>query len=480
MSQAATAPAPRPASRSVNRTTLYFFGALGGILFGYDLGVIAGILVLITKLWHLSALQKGVITASLSVGAMIGAAIAGRVGHRLGRRRAIMIASVVVIIGTIAAASSPNWEVMMIGRGVIGIGIGCSSASVPAYLSELAPTRQRGALSSLNQVFIVSGILIAFLTDYALAGHNNWRAMFLGALIPAVILFAGLWFLPESPRWLVNAGREDDARAVLVRTHQGEDADAEIEKIREVIRLDSELKGRWRDLGKPWVRPMLIVALILAIGQQFSGVNAINAYFPTMLTSLGFATRTALLSAVILGVAKLAFTLWELAVVDRWGRKPLLVAGAIIMTLALIAAGISIQNVHDKNTLGATTLVFLILYLAGYELGWGAVVWVMIAEIFPLRARAAGTGFATVVLWAATGIVTAVFPTMSDPHKLGIAGSMYVFASVSFVLILLAKFVIPETKARSLEQIELDLRHSGLGRGSTGTGSEAEPVGIDR
>ena len=484
MSQAAAAPAPTSgrAPRSVNRTTLYFFGALGGILFGYDLGVIAGILVLITKLWHLSALQKGVITASLSVGAMIGAAIAGRVGHRLGRRRAIMLAAVVVIVGTIAAASSPNWEFLMVARGVIGIGIGCSSAAVPAYLSELAPTRARGALSSLNQVFIVSGILIAFLTDYALASHNNWRAMFLGALVPAVILFAGLWFLPESPRWLVNAGREDEARAVLARTHRGEDADGEIARIHEVIQADSELKGRWRDLGRPWVRPMLIVALILAIGQQFSGVNAINAYFPTMLTSLGFTTRTALLSAVVLGIAKLVFTLWELAVVDRWGRKPLLIAGAVIMTLALVAAGLSIQHVTGKNALGTTTLVFLILYLAGYELGWGAVVWVMIAEIFPLRARAAGTGFATVVLWAATGIVTAVFPTMSDPHKLGIAGSMYVFAGVSFVLVLLAKFVIPETKARSLEQIELDLRHSGLSRGrtGTGTGNEVEPVGIDR
>ena len=490
MSQAANAPVPAPTpapgSRSVNRTTLYFFGALGGILFGYDLGVIAGILVLITKVWHLSALQKGVITASLSVGAMIGAAIAGRVGHKLGRRRAIMLAAVVVIVGTIAAASSPNWEFLMVSRGVIGIGVGCSSAAVPAYLSELAPTRFRGALSSLNQVFIVSGILIAFLTDYALAGHGNWRAMFLGALVPAVILLAGLRFLPESPRWLVNAGREAEARAVLARTHQDSDAEGEIAKIREVIRLDSELRGRWRDLGKPWVRPMLIVALVLAIGQQFSGVNAINAYFPTMLTSLGFTTRTALLSAVVLGVAKLAFTLWELAVVDRWGRKPLLVAGAVIMMLALIATGLSIQNVADKNAVGTLTLIFLILYLAGYELGWGAVVWVMIAEIFPLRARAAGTGFATVVLWAATGIVTAVFPTMSDPHKLGIAGSMYVFAGVSFVLVLLARFVIPETKGRSLEQIELDLRHSGLGRGrggagnGTGDGSEAEPVGVDR
>jgi sugar porter (SP) family MFS transporter len=455
---------PTPARRPVNRATLYTFGALGGILFGYDLGVIAGVLVLITKQWHLTALQKGSITASLSVGAMLGAAMAGRIGDRLGRRRTIMIAAVVVIIGTVAASVSGNWQVMMLSRGIIGLGVGCSSATVPAYLAELAPTKVRGALASLNQIFIVSGILIAFLTDYALSSTKNWHGMFLGALVPAVILIGGLTILPETPRWLINKGREAEARVVLQATHRGNgaDIDAEVATIREVIRVDAELKGRVRDLWAPWVRPMLFVALILAIGQQFSGVNAINAYFPTMLVSLGFTTRTALLSAVALGVTKLLFTIWELFVVDRWGRRPLLITGASIMAVALIAAGFVIRDVHNKGTLGTLTLVLLILYLAGYELGWGATVWVMIGEIFPLRARAAGTGVATVVLWAATGIVTAVFPTMSDKHKLGIGGSMWVFAGVSFLLILLAKWVIPETKGRSLEQIELDLRH---GRG---------------
>jgi MFS family permease len=162
-------------------------------------------------------------------------------------------------------------------------------------------------------------------------------------------------------------------------------------------------------------------------------------------------------------VAKLLFTIWELAVVDRWGRKPLLAAGAAIMTVALTITGFVIHDVHGKNLLGTLTLVFLILYLAGYELGWGATVWVMIGEIFPLRVRTAGTAVATTVLWAATGIVTAVFPTMSDPKKLGIDGSMWVFAGVSFLLLLLALFVIPETKGRSLEQIERDLRGEAAG-----------------
>ncbi len=453
MAQAAAASA-----RRVNRTTLYFFGALGGILFGYDLGVIAGILVLLSKDWHLTAFTKGAVTASLSIGAMIGAALAGRIADRLGRRSTIMIAAGIVIVGTVACMLAQNVGTMTVTRGVIGLGIGCSSATVPTYLSELAPARLRGAMSSLNQIFIVSGILIAFLVDYWLASTGNWRGMFAGALVPAGILLIGLFFLPETPRWLLKRGREQEARAVLDSTHGDGETEAEIAQIREVIRLDTERQSRWRDLLAPWIRPMLVVALLLAIGQQFSGVNAINAYFPTMLVSLGFTTSTALLSAVALGVTKLVFTAWVVFVVDRWGRKPLLLIGNVVMAATLIAAGFVVLDVHDKTALGSLTLVLLILYLAGYELGWGAVVWVMMAEVFPLKARAAGMGVSAVVLWAATGIITGIFPTMSDPRKLGLGHSMWVFAAVNVMLFALVKWLVPETKGRSLEEIELDLR----------------------
>jgi sugar porter (SP) family MFS transporter len=446
------------AKRGVGKGTLYFFGALGGILFGYDLGVIAGILVLLAKDWHLTAFSKGAVTASLSIGAMLGAALAGRISDRLGRRRTIMIAAGIVILGTVGCIVSTGVTGMVIARGVLGIGIGCSSATVPTYLSELAPARLRGAMASLNQIFIVSGILIAFLVDYWLASSGDWRAMFAGALVPAVVLLIGLQFLPETPRWLLNAGREDDARRVLTSTHGAAEVDGEIATIREVIRSDADQRGRVRDLWTPWVRPMLFVALLLAVGQQFSGVNAINAYFPTMLVSLGFTTNAALLSAVALGVTKLLFTAWVVFVVDRWGRKPLLLLGNVIMAVTLIATGFVVLDVHDKSLLGSLTLVLLILYLAGYELGWGAVVWVMMAEIFPMRMRAAGMGVGSVVLWAATGIITAVFPTMSDPGKLGLGHSMWVFAAVNLVLFVLVRRMVPETKGRSLEQIELDLR----------------------
>ncbi|HEX3790675.1 MAG TPA: sugar porter family MFS transporter [Pseudonocardiaceae bacterium] len=445
--------------RQISRITLYFFGALGGILFGYDLGVISGVLPFITKVWNLTSWDKGIVTASISVGAIFGAAFSMRLNDRLGRRRTIMLAAVIVIVGTLAASFSPSFTLLAISRLVIGVGIGFSSATVPVYLSELAPARLRGALTALNQIFIVLGILIAFLVDYLLGPSANWRAMLAGALVPAIVLVVGLTLLPETPRWLLRQGREEDARSVLRSSHgSGADIDAELATIREVVRLDTEQKGRLRDLLAPWVRPMLIVAVLLAVGQQFSGVNAINAYFPTMLISLGLATQAALLSGVLLGVTKFLFTAWVVFVVDRWGRKPLLLIGNVVMVLTLIGAGVVVLDVHNTNLRGVLMLVMLILYLVGYELGWGAVVWVMMAEIFPLKTRAVGMGVGSVVLWAATGVVTAIFPIISDAHALGIGYSMWLFAGINVVLFALTKWLVPETKGRSLEQIELDLR----------------------
>jgi sugar porter (SP) family MFS transporter len=448
-----------PARRNIGRGTLYFFGALGGILFGYDLGVISGVLPFIAKVYHLTSFDQGVITASISVGAVVGALLSRRANEWLGRKRTILLAAAVVIIGTLAATFSPTFALLTVSRLVIGIGIGFSSSTVPTYLSELAPAKLRGAMGSLNQIFIVLGILIAFLVSYGLGSSGNWRLMLAGAIVPAVILLGGLVVLPETPRWLLQNGREEEARSVLASAHgRTTNLDAEVAEIREVIRLDTEDRGRVRDLFAPWVRPMLVVASLLAIGQQFCGVNAVNAYFPTMLIALGFATQAALLSGVLLGVTKFLFTAWVVFVVDRWGRKPLLLIGSVIMIVTLIGAGFVVVDVQDTATRGILMLVMMVLYLVGYELGWGAVVWVMMSEVFPLKQRAAGMGVGSVVLWASTGIVTAVFPILSSSKALGIGGSMFLFAGINVILLVLTKWLVPETKGRSLEQIELDLR----------------------
>ncbi len=455
MQYSATAPDQR---RRISISYLYFFGALGGILFGYDLGVISGVLLFINPLWHLGSFAQGVVGGSVAFGAIFGALFAGRITDRWGRRPAIVVASVVFVIGVLGCTFAPGFGVLVVGRFITGVAVGCSSATVPTYLSELAPTRVRGRLSTLNQLMIVSGILIAYIIDWALsnAGSANWRIMFAIAAVPAVVLFVGLMFMPETPRWLVKAGREAEAREVLAQTHRNDDIDAELGSIREVIRIDSEQRGTLRDLITPWARPALVVALILAVGQQFAGTNAVNLYAPTMFKQLGLATSGSLLASIIMGAVKLVFTGWVFLVVDRWGRKPLLLIGNVLMALSLVLLGACVLGLDKGTGTGVIALLLLCLYWVGYELGWGAVVWVMMAEIFPLRVRGIGMGVGSTVLWAATFAITFLFPVMSD--HLGLAVSSFIFAGVSVVLYVLVTKFVPETKGRSLEQIELDLR----------------------
>jgi len=446
-----------PARRNINRGTLFFFGALGGILFGYDLGVISGVLLFIKKVWSLSAVQQGFVNGALAAGAIIGALLVIKLADSLGRRRTIIVAATVFALGTVGCTFAPTFETLVAFRFIVGIAVGASSATVPTYLAELAPGKVRGLLSSLNQLMIVSGILIAYIVDAALSDSANWRAMIAAAIIPAAVLLVGMLRMPETPRWLLKNGREDEARAVLTSTLQGQGVNEEFEEIKEVIRLDGQqAKGTLRDLGAKWVRPALVVALILAVGQQFSGVNAVNTYAPIMFQNLGYGASAALLAAVVLGIVKVLFTVGEMFVVDRWGRRPLLQVGGLLMAGTLIVLGLCVTLIKDTSVIGPITLVLLILFLAGYELGWGAVVWVMIGEVFPLRVRGIGTGTASVVLWAATFTITFVFPVMYT--GLGLAGAAWIFAAVCVILVLLVTKFVPETKGRTLEQIELELR----------------------
>lgn len=446
-----------PARRATGKGTLYFFGALGGILFGYDLGVISGVLLFIkTKsVFDLGSVGQGVVGGCLAAGAIIGAAIAGRLTDRPGRRRTIMIGATIFAIGTIGCTFAPNAVIFVIARFIVGVAVGATSATVPTYLSELAPSRVRGALSSLNQLMIVGGILIAYIVDWALQGSANWRAMIAIGIVPAAVLLFGMTLLPETPRWLIKQNREDEARTVIRSAQGNVDIDAEVAGIRDVIRLDGS-QGSLKDLFAKWVRPMLVVALILAIGQQFSGVNAINLYAPTIFKSLGVGTSASLLASIVLGTVKVGFTAWVIFMVDRWGRKPLLLLGNVLMSATLILLGIAVTVIHSSSGAAITTIILLVIYLAGYELGWGAVVWVMMSEVFPLKVRAVGMGTSSVVLWAATFAITFVFPVMDN--GLGLATSAYIFAGIGIVLFLLVRRFVPETKGRSLEQIELDLR----------------------
>jgi sugar porter (SP) family MFS transporter len=440
--------------RRINKGVLYFFGALGGILFGYDIGVISGVLLFIEKSWNLSYTMDGVVGACFAFGAMFGAAIGSRWIDRLGRRRSIMLGGAIFGIGTLGCLASPDVGLFVAFRFIAGFGVGVTSATIPAYLSELAPRSTRGALSALNQLMIVGGVAIAYGVDWALSSSGDWRLMIAFGLVPVVMLLIGMPFLPETPRWLLMRGREQEARRVI-RAAQGDvDIDREVKEIQTVIKLDTTQRGNLRDLVRPWALPALLIALLLGVGQQFSGVNAINVYAPTMFKALGASTSSSLGESLAIGVAKVLLTIWVIFVVDKWGRRPLLLVGSLFMAAMLAALGVVVTTVQGGS--GFAVLLF-IAYLAGYELGWGAIVWLMVSEVFPLRVRGVGMSVTSTALWAATFMVTLVFPIMD--HHIGLAGSSWIFAGINIVLFILVLAFVPETKGRSLEQIELDMRH---------------------
>ena len=326
-------------SRGGTRKLVYFFGALGGTLFGYDTGVISGAILFINEDFALTPFLKGLVVASILIGAAVGAAGAGPLSDRLGRRNLILIAAAIFTVGAIGAALAPDTGVLIFFRVVLGLAVGAAALTVPLYLSEVAPTEIRGAISSLNQLMITMGILLAYIVDAILASAGAWRWMLGLAAIPSIVLLIGMYFMPETPRWLVSRHREDDARDVLLQSRTEEETEEEIQEIKEVER---EEEGSLKELlTASWVRPALIVAIGLAAFQQFVGINTIIYYAPTTFTKVGFTDQQAIYGEAIIGAINVVMTLVAIWLIDRLGRKPLLLAGVVGMVLSLTVLGIS-------------------------------------------------------------------------------------------------------------------------------------------
>src|ERR687894_1308045 len=296
---------------------VYFFGSLGGLLFGYDTGVISGAILFISQELGLTPFLEGLVVASLLLGAAVGAASAGPLSDRLGRRNIIIIAAILFTIGAIGAALAPNVGVLVLFRIVLGLAVGAAALTVPLYLSEIAPTHIRGAISSLNQLNIVFGILFAFIVNALLASAGAWRWMLGLAVIPSLVLLIGMYFLPETPRWLVSQDRDEDARDVLRRSRDEETVEKEIQDIKEV---EEQEESGLRELTATWVRPALIVAIGLAMLQQLIGINTIIYYTPTTLTNVGYGNEAAIYANLIIGVINVGMTLVVIRLIDRVGR----------------------------------------------------------------------------------------------------------------------------------------------------------------
>src|SRR5215208_2198298 len=436
---------------------VYFFGALGGLLFGYDTGVISGAILFINEEFGLTPFLEGLVVASLLLGAAVGAASAGPLSDRLGRRNIVIIAAILFTIGAVGAALAPNVTTLVFFRVVLGLAVGSAALIVPLYLSEIAPTQIRGAITSLNQLNIVFGILFAYVVNALLASGGAWRWMLGLAVIPSLVLLIGMFFLPETPRWLVSQDRDEDARDVLRRSRDEETVEREIRDIREV---EEQEEGGLGELTASWVRPALVVAIGLAIFQQIIGINTIIYYAPTTLTNVGYGAAAAIYANLIIGVVNVLMTLVAIWIIDRVGRKPLLLVGLVGMVASLTILGLSTLLLSEPSSPTDAVAVITLLCLAGFIISfaatWGPTVWVMLPEVLPLRIRGTAMGVAIFLHWIANFIVSQTFPSLLA--SLGPGPVFLGYAVVGVVAFTFVRAFVTETKGRSLEEIEADLQ----------------------
>ncbi len=422
--------------------------ALGGLIFGFDTAIVAGAARYMKERFALSALQEGWAVSVVLVGCMFGAGLAGPASDRVGRRRLMRAAAGLFLISALGCALAPGLAAFLVFRFVGGLGIGAAAVLSPLYIAEVAPARARGALVSVNQLAIVTGILLAYSVNwiFAGAGPSNWRWMFgLGAL-PSVLFFLLLLGVPESPRWLVKNGREDEARAVLTRAGSAAAAAAGLRQIRDALALE---RGSWRELFGPAFRRPLLIAVVLAVFQQITGINAILYYAPRIFEGAGFARMSAIGQSTLVGLVNLLFTVVAILLADRVGRRPLLLAAAAGMGVSLALLGAAFRF----PILPPSALLFIILlYIAFFASAMGPLVWVVMAEIFPIKVRGAAMGLATLALWLADFAVTLTFPVLSDRFHPAAAFWLYA-AMCALDLVFMARF-LPETKGRTLEDIE--------------------------
>ncbi len=429
---------------------VFFFGALGGLLFGYDTGVISGAILFIETDMALSSLEKGVVVSSILLGAIIGAAFIGTLSDRYGRKKMVLAASAIFGLGALASACAPNAFILILSRVFLGTAVGGASALVPVYLAEMAPARLRGSLSTLNQLMITIGILTAYIINFAFANaHWNWRLMLGFATIPAVILFAGTVFLPESPRWLISKGKEKEAFDILSRLRSGGDIDKEINDIKESSTKES---GGFKELFAVWVRPALIIGIGLAVFQQIIGCNTVIYYAPTILKDIGLGDSAAILSTVGIGALNVIVTVFALFIMDKIGRRTMLIIGSSGMAFALLVLSFT-AKVHASMA-AYITIAALGLYIFFFASTWGPVMWIMIGEVFPLKIRGLGVGLSSVSNWTANLIVALTFPVLLEKFNT----NLFIFYLIMAVLsILFVKFKVFETKGKSLEEIEMSL-----------------------
>jgi sugar porter (SP) family MFS transporter len=431
--------------------------AMGGLLFGFDTGVISGALLSIRRQFELTSMSQELVVSAVLVGCIFGAAVSGKLADRFGRRNLIIACAAVFFLGSFATAAAQSVYALMWGRVVIGLAIGAASFAVPLYISEISPPRVRGALVSLNQLMITIGIVISYLVDDFFAGFDHgWRYMFLLGIFPALLLGVGMLFLPASPRFLMGRGNEDASREVLGRLHGLDEVENDLAAIRK--NMAEETAGGWSELARPWLRPVLLIGVGIMFVQQATGINTVIYYAPTIFQMAGFQSDTVAISATLgVGVANVLFTIVAIRLVDRWGRKPLLSMGLAGMVASLFVLGLAF---YMEEALGAAlrwvAVGSLLVYIASFAVSLGPVAWLLISEIYPLNVRGLAMSLATLSNWVFNFIIALTFLSIID--ALGESGAFWLYAAVGVAGWFFCRYWVPETKGRSLEVIEANLK----------------------
>ena len=444
--------------RTSNKTMTFFvcfLAALAGLLFGLDIGVIAGALPFITDEFQISAHTQEWVVSSMMFGAAVGAVGSGWLSYRLGRKKSLMIGAILFVAGSLCSAAAPNVEVLIISRVLLGLAVGVASYTAPLYLSEIAPEKIRGSMISMYQLMITIGILGAYLSDTAFSYSGAWRWMLGVIIIPAILLLIGVFFLPDSPRWYAAKRRFNDAERVLLRLRDtSAEAKKELDEIRESLKIKQTGWALFKENSH--FRRAVFLGVLLQVMQQFTGMNVIMYYAPKIFELAGYTNTTEQMwGTVIVGLINVLATFIAIGLVDRWGRKPTLVLGFMVMAVGMGILGTMLHvGIHSQGA-QYFAIAMLLMFIVGFAMSAGPLIWVLCSEIQPLKGRDFGITCSTATNWIANMIVGATFLTMLN--TLGNANTFWVYAALNLFFIVLTVWLVPETKHVSLEHIERNL-----------------------